>query len=130
MSSSPALTVFIDGRCPLCTREMRYLKQLDRHNKLRLVDLHSAELNSEFPDIDAKQANHILTAIDDNGRYLFGLDATYASWRAVGKGHWIAPLRWPGIRWLADLGYRLFARHRHRISRLLTGQSRCDSCQL
>ncbi|MGB2287813.1 MAG: DCC1-like thiol-disulfide oxidoreductase family protein, partial [Porticoccaceae bacterium] len=57
-------------------------------------------------------------------------DVTYRAWVLVGKRKWVAVLRWPLIKGFADIGYLFFARNRYTISRLLTGQSRCDSCNI
>lgn len=47
----------------------------------------------------------------------------------MGVGWLYAPLRWPGIRIIADWGYLKFAKHRYTISYLLTGKKRtCDRC--
>src|SRR3954468_14103404 len=31
--------VFHDGACPLCAREMRWLRRLDRHQRIRFTDI-------------------------------------------------------------------------------------------
>ena len=71
------------------------------------------------------------------GQAIYGLDVTYHAWRAVGKGTWVAILRWPVVRSLADLVYLFFAKHRHRLSRLAErlfprlaiGQNKCADGQ-
>ncbi|ASP37301.1 thiol-disulfide oxidoreductase DCC [Bacterioplanes sanyensis] len=130
MTELAKVTVFYDGQCPLCVREMRHLQTLDHAERLHLVDIKQPQFNQQFPDIDAKQADRILTGINTDGRTIYGLDVTYAAWHAVGRGYWIAPLRWPGVRWFSDRVYLLFARHRARISRWVMGRSDCDSCRL
>ena len=35
------LTVFFDGQCPLCTREIALLKQLDTRQRLHFEDIHA-----------------------------------------------------------------------------------------
>jgi len=92
------LTVFYDGQCPLCLREMRSLKKHDEHQAIT--------------------------------KLLLGLDVTAKVWETVGAHRWVAALRWPVIRPVADLGYKIFAKNRYRFSYLLTGQARCASCQI
>ncbi|MEK9766399.1 MAG: DCC1-like thiol-disulfide oxidoreductase family protein, partial [Thalassolituus sp.] len=70
----------------------------------------------------------ILHADTASGELLLGLDVTYRAWALVGKGFWIAPLRWPVIRWFADKAYLWFARNRYKVSGWLTGQERCNTC--
>lgn len=136
-STNPAndygqVTIFYDGQCPLCLAEMKHLKALDDQNLLDLQDLHQTAFAEKFPQVDPEKAMTVLHG-RYQGRDIYGLDVTYQAWRAVGKGTWVAILRWPLVRSLADLVYLFFAKHRHRLSRfaerlfprLAIGQSRC-----
>lgn len=126
------LIIFYDGGCPLCVKEMRHLKKLDERNHIQFENINEADFAERFPhvNVNVDDANAYLHGQLADGRMIYGLDVTHAAWREVGKGWLIAPLRWPGIRWLADKIYLGFARHRNRISRLLTGQSRCSQCRI
>ncbi len=123
------LTIFYDGTCPLCAKEMRSLKEHDAKGLLKTVDIYSDEF-SHFPEINPDEANRILHAIDSKGQLILGLDAAHKAWTLVGKGKLYAPLRWRLVKPVADTFYLFFAKHRYRISYLLTGKSRCKSCQL
>ncbi len=125
------LTLFYDGFCPLCVREMAQLRQIDKQGVLQLVDIQLAESQAHYPQIDFSEASRILLALTADGRLLRGLDSTHAAWSAVGLGYRTVWLRWPVIRWFADRAYLYFAANRYRISYWLTGQARCDngSCQ-
>ncbi len=126
-----SLTIFYDGRCPLCLAEMRQLHALNKQGKLRFEDIHAENFQQRFPDINSDAAARILHGRLETGELLLGLDVTHRAWSLVGKKRWLAALRWPLIRPVADLAYRVFARHRYRLSRLLTGQARCQSdCRL
>ncbi len=122
------LTLYYDGQCPLCVREMAHLRQADRDGRLTLVDIQQEGFTELYPHIDPQAARTILHANTADGSLLLGLDVTYRAWSLVGKGFWIAPLRWPVIRWFADKAYLWFARNRYKVSGWLTGQERCDSC--
>ncbi len=121
------LTLFYDGRCPLCVAEMSRLAKLDQRRQLAFEDINAADFSARYPAIDPLHANRVLHGWDENQNLLFGLDVSCRAWQLVGHHRWMAALRWPIIRPLADIAYRLFARHRYRFSRLLTGQSRCAS---
>lgn len=118
------LTLFYDGTCPLCAREMNALTQHDKHQQIKTVDIYSEEF-AHFPQIDATKANTVLHALKDNGELLLGLDVTYAAWKLVGKGWLYAPLRWSLVKPIADWCYMKFANNRYTVSLWLTGQSRC-----
>ena len=120
------LTVFYDSHCPLCMAEIRQLAALDVHGRLRLEDIHGEDFSQRFPHIDPQQADRVLHGQFEDGRMIYGLDVTAEAWGRVGKHRWLKVLRWPLLRPLSDLGYRLFARYRHPLARLLTGQSRAE----
>ncbi|PMJ91486.1 DUF393 domain-containing protein [Vibrio sp. 10N.261.55.A7] len=120
------LTIFYDGTCPLCSKEMAALQKQDKKGRIKLVDIYSDEF-AQYPQINADAANTVLHAIDNTGQLVLGLDVTYKAWDLVGKGWLYAPLRWPLIKPFADWCYLRFARNRYRVSYWLTGVSRCDS---
>ncbi|WP_067221461.1 thiol-disulfide oxidoreductase DCC family protein [Marinomonas gallaica] len=122
------ITLFYDGYCPLCVKEITLLKRYDTAQRLNLVDIHSDTFNNLYPQIDEHAADRLLHAILDNGQLVTGLDANVAVWQAIGKHKWLKVLRWPVIRWFADQGYLLFAKHRHKLSYWLTGEKRCEPC--
>lgn len=130
MTQAASLVLFYDGFCPLCVREMKHLAQLDKRHALELVDIQQAGFKDKYPHIDPQAASDILHAQLPNGDILLGLDVTYKAWQLVGRGFWIAPLRWPVMRWFADKAYLFFARNRYWISGLLTGQQRCEQCSI
>lgn len=105
---------------------MRHLEKRDNQHQIEFVDIHQANFAEQYPYVDKAQANRILQGRTADGSILYGLDVTHCAWSLAGRGWLTAPLRWPVIRWFADKIYLFFARHRYRISRLVTGQSRCD----
>lgn len=127
------LTLFYDGYCPLCVAEMNKLKQYDSNAWLDFVDIQSPLFGESYPDMNWQQLNDRIHGMLPDGRLLSGLDVTYLAWKLVGKGWVYAPLRWPVLAWFADAAYGVFAKHRYRISFLLTGKKRltapvCDTC--
>ncbi|MGB2045074.1 MAG: thiol-disulfide oxidoreductase DCC family protein [Porticoccaceae bacterium] len=127
---SVALTIFYDGGCPLCVAEMRHLQKLNTAGNIAFENIYEKDFSERFPHINQQQADRILHGQTSDGSMLYGLDVTYRAWVLVGKRRWVAVLRWPLIKWFADIGYLFFARYRYTISGLLTGQSRCDSCNI
>ena len=112
------LTIFYDGRCPLCTLEMQKLKRYDTKNLINLEDLHQQNFATLYPDINLDKAMHILHG-KYQGQTLLALDVTHRAWTLVGKGALVAPLQIPVIKQLAHQGYLLLAKYRHPISECL-----------
>lgn len=124
------LTIFYDGGCPLCVSEMRHLSRLDSKQKIRLENIYADDFCQRFPHINQQQADKILHGQLASGKLIYALDVTCKAWSLVGKGHWVAPLRWPLVKQVAHLFYLVFARYRAPISRLLTGSDRCEVCSI
>jgi predicted DCC family thiol-disulfide oxidoreductase YuxK len=120
------LRIFYDGQCPLCTLEINHLRRLDQSGRLDLQDIHQPDFEQRFPHIDRAAADQLLHGELPGGQLIFGLDTTCLAWQIVGKGHWFAFLRWPLIKPLADIGYRVFARYRHPISKMFGRPAVCD----
>ncbi|WP_034475157.1 thiol-disulfide oxidoreductase DCC family protein [Aestuariibacter salexigens] len=124
------LTIFYDGQCPLCMKEMSHLMKLNRDGCLRFEDIMADDFSQRFPDLNWQHLNDRIHGQWQDGSVIQGLDVTYHAWRLVGKGWVYGWMRWPVIRWFADKAYLLFAKHRYRISYWLTGQKRCPRCEL
>lgn len=124
------LTLFYDSCCPLCVAEMERLQALDHDNNLSFEPIDAPDFSVRFPQIDVEAADRILHAQYSDGRMLYGLDVTHQAWSLVGRHRWLKILRWPIVRWFADLAYLIFARHRYTFSYLLTGNRRCASCSI
>ena len=122
------LIIFYDGGCPLCVSEMRHLSRLDAEAKISLENIYADDFSERFPHIDQQRADRILHGQLASGEVIYALDVTYIAWALVGKRHWVAILRWPIVKQIADYSYLFFAKYRSTISRLLTGSERCEMC--
>ena len=123
------LTIFYDSHCPLCDEEMNQLKALDYDKNILFEDINALDFINRYPFIDKINANKLLHGQLSNGAMIYGLDVTCMAWKTVGKHRWLAILRWPVIRWFADLGYLFFARYRNNISALLMRRDKSPDCQ-
>jgi len=129
-ADSPLLTIYYDSFCPLCVNEMRQLSRFDSKKLLGFTDINAFDFEVDYPHIDKAKASDILHGQTESGEILLGLDVTVKAWGLIGKHRWLRALRWPIIKTVADLAYLFFARHRYRISYLLTGRARCETCIL
>lgn len=122
------LTIFYDGKCPLCAKEMSSLKSYDKNNEIQLEDVHQSGFSERFPEIDFNKAMQILHGYYQ-GKIVYGLDVTCHAWRLVGKHRYLQILRWPLVKPVADQCYLLFAKHRNKLSKLFV-RSCDDNCKL
>lgn len=119
------LTLFFDGLCPVCAREMAFLRRRDRTGRLAFIDIAEPAFDPRpwgltLPDLVGR-----MHAVDVDGRVIDGPEVFRRAYSAVGLGWLLAWTSWPGLRTVADVGYRLFARIRPRLSRFEC-TDRCD----
>lgn len=128
MSDKPKLTLFYDGQCPLCVKEIAALQSLNHDGHLCLENIHAEDFSQRYPMLSVDSAERLLHGLTADGKWLTGLDVTVRAWHLVGKHRWLRVLRWPLVKPLADWAYRVFARYRHPIAFALTGKRRCEQC--
>ncbi|MGV8955733.1 MAG: thiol-disulfide oxidoreductase DCC family protein [Cypionkella sp.] len=111
------LLVWYDGACPLCRREIRLMRKLDRRGSIQFIDVWTAA--PEACPIDQSQLLARFHASED-GRLLSGAAAFAAMWRAIPL---LRPLglaaKYPLILSMLEKGYLVFLRARHSLQRLV-----------
>jgi predicted DCC family thiol-disulfide oxidoreductase YuxK len=119
------LELFYDGACPLCSREVAFIRKLDRRNGIKLTDIAAPDfdpvpLGKDFSTLMAR-----IHARTPDGTWLEGVEVFRRIYTAVGLGPLAALSRLPGIAWLAERSYDQFAKNRLR----LTGRCDADVCR-
>ncbi|MES2818361.1 MAG: DUF393 domain-containing protein [Pseudomonadota bacterium] len=125
------LTLYFDGDCPLCAREIHMLRRHADAQRLHLVNVAAADFDPEAVGQSKRILQDRLHARFADGQWVTGLDATLWSWRAAGLEGWAAPLTWRPLRPLFELGYRLFCHLRPHLAWLPhpDGTRRCKDGQ-
>jgi predicted DCC family thiol-disulfide oxidoreductase YuxK len=110
----PAVTVWYDGACPLCRREIALMRRLDRRGRIAFVDVASEEGTCPI-DRDALLARFHAR---EGTQMLSGAAAFAAMWRAIPL---LRPLgllaRHPAMLRLLDRAYASFLRWRPALQR-------------
>ena len=113
--------VFFDGDCPLCRREIDLMRRFDRHRRLRLT-------NIATPDFDPASYGKTMSSFMDeiqgrlpDGTWIAGVEVFRQIYSSLGLGPVVLASRLPLVSHALELGYRVFARNRLK----LTG--RCDA---
>lgn len=118
-----SFTILIDGECPLCVRESRFMQRLDRgRNKLVIVDITQQSFRPEVFGVTMEQVMGQIHGVTPEGTCIKGMEVFRRAYAAVGWGWLLAPTGWPGLRWVFDRLYAWFARNR----RWLTGAENRD----
>lgn len=104
-------TLYFDGTCPLCSKEIALLKKLSK-NRVIFTDIHA--LSFDDPTTPSRESLlrrlHLKRA---SGQWLIGLDANVAVWSHTSYGFLFKILRWPIIRNIADSVYANWADKRY-----------------
>ncbi|NJP05494.1 MAG: DUF393 domain-containing protein [Chloroflexaceae bacterium] len=120
----PTYSMLYDGACQFCTNQANTVQQLDREQRVTLLDINSAEAAERFPQISRADAQRAMYLVAPDGTLYRGAEAVrqlllLLPWlRGAG-----ALMYLPGAMLLAHPLYDWVARHRY----LLGG--RIDSCE-
>lgn len=137
------LTALYDGHCVICNTTRRMVTALDWFKRIEWLDLHQQQVvAARYPDLDHQRLMGEIHVVDTSGQIFGGFHGLRRMLRELPA---TLPLyvviRLPLIGdWLGPRVYRLIARHRYRINRLLgveleqveREESQCDEnvCKL
>jgi predicted DCC family thiol-disulfide oxidoreductase YuxK len=108
--------VFFDGECPLCMREIRMLRALDRRERIRFTDIAGDGFDASTLGLTYQQLMERIRGRMPDGTLVEGVEVFRQLYSAVGFGPVVALTRLPVVSGLLDLGYRLFASNRLRLT--------------
>lgn len=116
MTTQKNLTVYFDGGCPLCLREIAFYRKRMDASTVDWVDVSSA--SDPAPDLSRANAMGRFHVRLSGGRLVSGARAFTALWRATPGFRTAGKLlgRRPAVDVL-ELGYRLFLRIRPALQR-------------
>lgn len=118
--------VFYDGDCPLCLREIKLLRWMDRRKRIRFSDIAKPSFRaSDYGKTMQEFMDEIQGRLPD-GSWIIGVEVFRRLYTAVGLRPLVALTRIPGISHGLDLGYRVFAKNRLR----LTGRCNPGACEV
>jgi len=122
------LTVFFDGACPFCTREIAIMRRLDSRCRLVFCDFSRPDYDTASINISPAELGSVIHARWVNGNVITGVEVFRAMWEAVGLGFLARLSRLSLVEPLVLKAYAWFARNRMR----LTGRSHAcvrDACR-
>jgi len=117
MERRPQIEVLFDGDCPLCAREIRTLRRLDRgRGRIGFQDIAAPGFDASGYGLDESVLMARIHGVLGDGRVVEGMEVFRRAYAAVGLGWLLAPSRWPLLRPACDAAYRVFARNRLRLT--------------
>jgi len=112
-TTSAQTTMFFDGACSLCQREVAHYRRLDNQDNINWVDISTSpdELNEH--GIDYNTAMSRLHVLDKHGRMHSGVEAFLTLWSALPYYRWLAiVIQKLRITPVLELAYQRFAKWR------------------
>ena len=107
------ITMFYDGACPLCSREVSHYRRIDHERAVNWVDISVQTDQLESHQLSHEDAMARLHVLDSEGRMQTGAAAFTALWSALPYYRWLARcVRGLGLVPLLDRFYEPFARWR------------------
>lgn len=101
--------LYYDGRCPLCAREMAFLRKFKTAG-LTLVDIHQL---LQLTDEEQEQMLRNLHLQMPDGSWRFGVEANVIAWSFTPMGFLWKPLRWKIWAGAVDKIYQRWADRRY-----------------
>lgn len=121
LNNRPVFQVFYDGGCPLCRREMDWLKKKDVQKNILFTDIQDRQFDETFV---GKSQDELMAQIHGrmpDGTWVTGVEVFRQIYGSIGFKIPVMISRLPIVRHALNLCYRVFARYRLRIT------NRCDA---
>ena len=127
------LTIFFDGQCPFCQREVDFLNSRNQKRFLQFIDINSSTFNLDFNHkITYKQAMERIHALRSDGSLIKDVEVFQEAYRLIGLGWIYAPTKLPIINKLAGFIYLIWAKNRLKLTFRPSLEKLCSerSCDL
>jgi predicted DCC family thiol-disulfide oxidoreductase YuxK len=107
--SLPTLTVFYDGACRVCSREIAMYQRAKGSENILFVDICAASFDAQKENLDPFEVHRSFHVRAADGTLFKGVEGFVKIWDTLPGFHWMAKAsRLPGMRPLMNVGYRVF----------------------
>ena len=94
--NTPKLTIFFDGGCPLCKREVDFLQSKNQKGALSFIDINTSDFSSDLKyGITYKQAMDRIHAMKSDGSVIKDIKVFQEAYSLIGLGWIYAPTKLP-----------------------------------
>lgn len=115
MTRNSNCTVYYDGACPVCRREIAHYRRLRGAESIAWIDAATCDEAALGPDLDRARALARFHVRDADGGLASGPQAFVAIWRRLPAFAWLAPLASSRpVLALLEVAYAWFLRARRR----------------
>ncbi|PPR76476.1 MAG: hypothetical protein CFH01_01916 [Alphaproteobacteria bacterium MarineAlpha2_Bin1] len=108
------ITVYYDGKCNICSKEINYYKKIDSKNKFNWFDIANNPEKLIGTNIKINDALLYLHVEDQEGILYIGIDAFILIWKNLNTWKYLAYLiSIPPLKKFAGAAYIKFAKYRY-----------------
>ena len=115
MNESWLLKVFYDGACPLCRREIDWIRQKTGEGTVCYIDTASPDFESRSEYQFYQHDTDLMQALLPGNQKIYGVEVFRQLYKQAGLGWLLAPTAWPILKPCFDLAYRIFAKYRKQL---------------
>ena len=116
------IDVFFDGKCGLCSKEIKYYRNIASEGIFKWYDIAEDPTPLNKYDISQSTALRALHVLDDDGKWHIGVDAFLVIWMKLENWFYLGKfIGLPGVKHVAYIFYDMFSRYRF---------SRLEHCQI
>ena len=116
MQPHHTIEMFYDGDCPLCMRETRMLSRMDRSHRILFTNIASPEFDASSLGKTQDELMAEMHGRLPDGTWVTGVEVFRRLYTAVGFGSAVWFTRLPIITQILNLGYRVYAKNRLRLT--------------
>jgi len=112
-TETPELTVYYDGGCPICRREIAGYRRVDGAGRIDWIDASSADATALGDGLTAEAALARMHVRDADGRLVHGAAAFARLWASLPRTRWLGRIAGsaPALA-LLEPAYRVFLKVR------------------
>ena len=117
-NTAPVLTVFFDGSCPLCRKEIGFYRRKRGADRIDWVDVSAVARGDVATGLSCDQAMRRFHVMTPAGRLIDGGHAFAVLWAALPGFRWVGKVMGlPGLRHVLNLAYDAFLPVRPALQR-------------
>ena len=111
------LTIFFDGGCPLCKREVDFLQSRNQKGYLSFIDINTSDFYLDLKyGITYKQAMERIHALKSDGSLIKDIKVFQEAYDLIDLGWIYAPTKIPIFDKFIEFIYRIWAKYRLKLT--------------
>ena len=115
--NSSKLTIFFDGGCPLCKREVDFLQSRNQKGYLNFIDINTSDFYLDLKyGISYKQAMERIHALKSDGSVIKDIKVFQEAYTLIGLGWIYAPTKLPIFDKFIEFIYGIWAKYRLKLT--------------